>query len=532
MQLRRLFTVVALVCWFSSVSAVSAQDRIGLRNLASARSFLLGTAAPIDLLRNNADNGNFPTVAAAEFNMIEPENDFKPPALWLGENNYNFDRTDWLLGAPGQIGWAQSNGIAVRGHVLVYARDDGYTIPNWLLQQEANIDYGRAKQLLHDYIFDVAGRYKGKIAMWDVLNEAIADVPNNRPFNLRDSFWYRKLGTDFIKFAFQWAHEADPTAELYYNDYNIETPGRKFDSALELIKWVRQQGVEVTGMGLQYHLRVVDTITPGDGHYQNVQRLRDENFQFMITELDVRMPVKAYAPSDPRFGLEPVNPADLDKQANIFRAALHMSLTMPNCHALNIWGFTDAHSWIPSTFAGAGAATIFTAAYEPKPAYWQMQEELGRNLPDGVYRLSAQSDPHLFLGIADLTKNSGRVAFYAGTSAAGKARDAANRYNRQLWQLTWQNDGTYRISPVVAPQQALFPFGKTWAPGRVQTQLWSGSNNQEWIVTPHDDGTFRIAMRPAWWLVMNKSARQAAPRMTLPISTDSQAWNFEPQQAQ
>lgn len=533
MMLRKLFAVVALVCCFSFTGAVSAQDRVGLRNLASARSFLLGTAAPIDLLRDGADNGNFPAVAASEFNMIEPENDFKPPAIWRGVGNYNWERTDWLLGAPGQTGWAQQHGIAVRGHVLVYARDDGYTMPAWLLQQEANINYDEAKQLLRDYILAVAGRYKGKIVMWDVLNEAIADAPNARPFNLRDSFWYRKLGTDFIKFAFQFAQEADPAAELHYNDYGIETPGWKFESALALMKWVRLQGVKVTGMGLQYHLRIVDSITPGDAHYQNAQRLQAENFQFMITELDVRMPVVSYPSTDPRFGQEPANPANLTKQAQIFRGALRMSLSMPNCHALNIWGFTDAHSWIPQFFPGTGAATIFTAAYEPKAAYWQMQEELGRNLPDGVYRLGVQSAPNMFLGVANLSKKIGKVRFSADAAARASGRNGIDPSERQLWQLSWQNDGTYRISPVVAPQQALSAAGKFWSPGKVQTQLWSGSNIQEWIVTPHGDGTFRIAPRPAWWLVLDKSLLQTAPQLGPSRNyRDSQAWTFQPQQVQ
>jgi GH35 family endo-1,4-beta-xylanase len=374
-------------------------------------------------------------------------------------------------------------------------------MPARLLQQEANIDYEHAKQLLRDYIFAVAGRYKGKIVMWDVLNEAIPDTPNSRPFNLRDSFWYRKVGTDFIKFAFQFAQEADPAAELYYNDYGVETPGPKFESALALIKWVRLQGVKITGMGLQYHLRIVDSITPGDGHYQNVERLRDNNFQFMITELDVRMPVVSYPANDPRFGLEPTNPAHLNKQAEIFRGALRMSLNMPNCHALNIWGFTDAHSWIPRFFPGTGTATIFTADYEPKAAYWQMQEELGRNLPDGVYRPSEQSAPNMFLGVYNLTKKAGKIRFYADASARGRGRQAIDPFERQLWQLTWQNDGTYRVSPVVAPQQALSAAGKFWLPGKVETQQWSGSDIQEWSVTPHNNGSFRIAPQSLQYLL-------------------------------
>jgi len=345
----------------------------GLRPLASKRHFRLGTAVPIRLVRDNADEGQYVRALDGNFTMIEPENELKPPAIWTGPGQYNWADADWLLGAPGQTGWAQEHHFQVRGHVVVYARDDGYTLPNWLRTQEAQITPDQARQYLSDYIHTLVGRYKGKIFAWDVINEAIDDNPGNpNRFHLRNSFWYRKLGPEFLKLAFQYAHEADPDAELYLNEYGSEGLGPKSDAVLEILKWLKEQKVYVTGAGMQYHLRVEDSLQPGDAHYQNIQRLQAAGFAFMITELDVAIPI-----SDGRAGLTPTNAADLDRQADVYRSLLQMALAAPNCHGVQVWGFTDRHSWIPGFSRGQrGAATLLDGQYKPKPAYHALEQLL------------------------------------------------------------------------------------------------------------------------------------------------------------
>jgi len=336
-----------------------------LRTLAARRHLPFGTAGALELLRANADAGTYADVMAKEFDMIEPENQLKPPAIWTGPDQYDWSNADWLVGAPGHTGWAQAHHMQVRGHVLVYARDDGYTLPEWLRRQEAQITPDQARKYLSDYIHTLVGRYKGKIFAWDVVNEAIDDNPaNQNRFHLRDSFWFRKLGPEFLKLAFQYAHEADPDAELYLNEYGAEGLGYKSDAVLDILKWLKEQGVFVTGAGMQYHQSVGDSIKPGDAHYQNAQRLQAAGFAFMVTELDVAMPV-----SDGRAGLIPANAADLDRQADVYRDLLQLALDSPNCHGYQVWGFTDAHNWIPGFSKGRGAATILDGKYQPKPAY-------------------------------------------------------------------------------------------------------------------------------------------------------------------
>ena len=341
-----------------------------LRDLAKKHRLNIGSAIPVSNLKNDLDGGRYAATATANFNLLELENDLKPPAIWIGPHEYHFSDVDFVVGEPGKKGWAQKHGLKLRGHVLVYARDEGYTLPQWLRSSGQNMSKEDASALLHDYITGVAGRYRGKVAMWDVANEAIDDRPNSNPFNLRNSFWFRKLGPEFLVDAFKWAHEADPRAELYYNDYAVEGGGVKAQHMLDLAKWLKEQGAPITGLGLQYHIDCRTSIAPGDGHYQFIEAIRKLRLAFMITELDVAIPVKRLPPADPDRGLIPQDPADLDQQAKTYAAVFQMALSSRNCHGVNIWGLTDKHSWIPGFSGGRnGAATLFDKDYKPKPEY-------------------------------------------------------------------------------------------------------------------------------------------------------------------
>jgi endo-1,4-beta-xylanase len=199
-----------------------AQNPIGLRASASLRNILFGTAIRVNNLRQDADFDQYNANIRNNYQLIVPEFELKAEHVWFGENVYNFTDPDWLIGAtPNSTGWVQQNKMQLRGHNLVWGSDK--RIPNWLLNIESSITSDKAKSLMSDYIHTLVGRYRGKIPWWDVVNEAIANLDNDtHPFNLRDCFWFRKLGPDYIKYAFIFAHEADPDVQLYYNDYNIE----------------------------------------------------------------------------------------------------------------------------------------------------------------------------------------------------------------------------------------------------------------------------------------------------------------------
>jgi endo-1,4-beta-xylanase len=356
---------------FGLTVLAATQTSTGLRPLADKIRLNLGAAVQSDFLRSNIDDGKYQRAILENFTMIEPENDLKPPALWQGIGKYDFSKPDFL------IEWAKKNKLKVRGHVLVYASDPGYTIPKWLLDMERDITPEQAKTMLHDYILAVAGRYKGKIIAWDVINEAIDDKPNTNPFNLRNSFWFRKLGVDFLTLSFQFAHEADPRCKLYYNDYSVENGGVKGENMLKMVDYLISKKAPIHGVGLQFHRWMVEKPVPGDKFHTMLAQIQNRKLKFQMTELDLSMPIVKAKRGDPTYGLIPVDSGDIAKQADSYRAFVKMALSFKNCDGIQLWGINDARSWIPnSTGGGRGAALLLDKDYQPKPAYDAFAEAL------------------------------------------------------------------------------------------------------------------------------------------------------------
>ncbi len=458
---------------------ILAQNPIGLRAPATLHGLLLGTAAQVDLLKRDVDGGNYTFNIKKNYQLIVPEFEMKPIHIWLGENNYDWTAPDWLLGAtPNSTGWIQQNGMQLRGHNLVWAGDSH--IPAWLLRQESSITPEKAKQLLSDYIHTVVGRYRGKIAWWDVVNEAIDDRNNTNPFNLRNSFWLRKLGPDFMKYAFIFAHEADPNTQLYYNDYKIESLGLKANRTVELVRWLRSQGATIHGIGLQWHIDISANVTPESDYYRNAEQFIDQGLNFMITELDISIPMKDG---------KPIDPAALEKQGLLYCSLFDYFLSFsPQCAAMLTWGFTDRYSWIPAFWNYTrGEALPLDKFYQPKPAYWQMEDTLTQVVIDTIYRLSPQSQPDKCLGTSE-NATSSSVQLYSGE---------CNNAN-QKWNISWLGDGTYRLSPVSSRNRALGAYNATATVGGVQVTDWSGDFNQEWVFTSKGRNIYRVGPRTAW----------------------------------
>lgn len=343
----------------------------GLRPLAEKRKLNLGVAVQSDWVKNDLDSGRYRQTILDNFTMIEPENDLKPAAMWHGIGKIDFSKPDYL------IDWARKNGLKVRGHVLVYASDRGYTIPGWLLKMEKDISSDQAKEILRDYIKTVVGRYKGKIAIWDVVNEAIDDAPNSRPFNLRDSFWYRKLGADFLVYAFQFAHEADPKCQLYYNDYSVENYPTKGENLLKLVDYLKSKKVPISGVGLQFHRWAVEHPKPGDKFYEFLKAIEARKLSFQMTELDLSVPIQKLPNDDPGHGITPANADDLKVQADAYDAFVRMALSFKHCQGIQLWGITDKQSWIPMSTGGTrGAALLFDKDYQPKLSFESVRKVL------------------------------------------------------------------------------------------------------------------------------------------------------------
>src|SRR6185503_2262033 len=183
---------------------------------------------------------------------------------------FNYGPADQL------IAFAGANRIAVRGHVLVWHSQN----PSWVNEQAFTPD--QLRDILRAHVIETARHFKGKLYEWDVLNEAL-----NEDGTLRDTIWLRALGPGYIADAFRWAHQADPSAILFLNDYNVEWVSAKSTAYYNLVKDLRRQGVPVQGFGMQGHLGIQYGL-PGDV-LENVRRFDALGVKTAFTEVDVRM---------------------------------------------------------------------------------------------------------------------------------------------------------------------------------------------------------------------------------------------------
>lgn len=344
MRINKLNAGLVLFLVLASGSVCFAQSKT-LRALAEKRGLYFGAAVAITPLMKETQ---YRKIVEREFNIIVAENAFKWGLVQPKKSKFNFKDTDLL------VKFAETNRMKLRGHTLVWHRQN----PKWLL--EGNFTRDETVKLLKEHIQTLVGRYRGKILAWDVVNEAIDDQTGK----LRtDSFWYQKLGVDYIKLAFEFARQADPDAKLYYNDYSAERMNVKSDGVYNLLRKLKSEGVPIDGIGWQMH--EINGFRIEAQHSINAKRLAALGLELSITELDIRMNLPASA-------------EDLQKQADGYRDAADFCLAEPSCKAILVWGFTDKHSWIPKEFPKMGDALIFDKFYQPKPNYTALQESLER----------------------------------------------------------------------------------------------------------------------------------------------------------
>ncbi|MBX2835429.1 MAG: endo-1,4-beta-xylanase [Gammaproteobacteria bacterium] len=310
-------------------------DRSGerLRVLAEQRNFLIGYAA---VLESNklADHQLYADIAASEFNMITPENSHKMGWIQPHRGYFRFDDADHLAN------FATEKGMVLHGHPLVWYAQ----LPGWV----QNLDPSEAQSVMREHIQALVSRYRGKVAIWDVVNEALEDDGS-----LRNSIWYQGMGENYIRQAFQLADANDPNAVMIYNDYNVAWYNEKSNAMYELLKREREAGTPVDGVGFQMHLT---TEFNQFGEVEsNFQRFADLGLDIYITEFDVAV----------RGG------GNETTQATIYRRILEICLRQPRCKATQAWGFTDRYSWRASE-----KPLLFTDSYQPKPSYFEWQRTL------------------------------------------------------------------------------------------------------------------------------------------------------------
>ncbi len=310
-----------------------------------------GASYRYDCSLNTGETG----LVGNQFNMIVGENEMKFDATEPSQNNFNYGGADAIM-------WvADRFNQEVRGHTLAWHSQ----VPEWVSQdgKKNNHNFTRRQLLdiLKNHIFNVVGNYKGRIREWDVCNEVLDDdqsIVRTDPtaYKLRPSIWATYIGEEFIDSAFVWAHQADPQAKLFINDYGVEFAGNtKTEAYYNLVKRLKESGLPIDGCGLQCHLTTgeLDTLKLE----KNIQRYATLNLDCIITELDIAL-------------ADPTATDALDIQAKEYGAITRIFLRNDNCPSMLVWGISDNHSWRENQ------PLLYNSNLQPKPAYYNVHAQL------------------------------------------------------------------------------------------------------------------------------------------------------------
>lgn len=289
------------------------------------------------------------TIMKQQFNVITPENIMKPEGMQPTEGDFNYVNADKMME------FAAENELKVVGHTLAWHQQSGTFLGQNVTREEAILQ-------LKDHINNVAGHYQGQILSWDVVNEAFADnvkLPEDGDWTkcLRETQWLNSIGTDYIEMAFQFAREADPEAELYYNDYNLNNKD-KIDAVCAMIADFKQRDIPIDGVGMQGHYSA-GMKTGGVSYALNA--LRPLEVKVSITELDVTGAEKSNdAMSEEDAVAQAITYAQLFK---IFKENSDM------IERVTFWGTIDSQSW-----RGEAHPCIFDSTYQPKQAFFAIAD--------------------------------------------------------------------------------------------------------------------------------------------------------------
>ena len=320
--------------------------------------FPIGVAVSARTLRDPAQSA----LILKQFNSLTPENAMKMGPIHPEENRYFWRDADSI------VAFAQKHNLRVRGHNLCWHEQT----PKWLFYDKNGKLVSKEVLLrrLKDHIYNVVGRYKGKIYAWDVVNEAISD--DSTKF-LRNSLWYQICGDDFILKAFQYAHEADPQAILFYNDYNTERPEKR-ERVYRLLKKLVDAKVPVNAVGLQAHWSVDE---PSSNELiATIERFASLGLKVQVTELDISV----YPWEKNHRTLRPgedtsYTPEREQKQADQYDMVFKVFRKYKKyLTGVTFWNVSDRYTWL-DTYPVQGRKNyplLFDQNLQPKKAYWRV----------------------------------------------------------------------------------------------------------------------------------------------------------------
>jgi endo-1,4-beta-xylanase len=307
--------------------------------------FPVGAAVSVSLMKGNAKyNG----VVTKEYNTITAENAMKFKNLHPEENTYFWEDADYL------VAYALSNNKRIHGHTLNW-----YTsLPAWVTGYSG--DSLAWENLLKTHIQTVVTHFKGKVASWDVVNEAFNDDGT-----LRNSIWVQHLGSDYIARCFQYASQADPDALLFYNDYGHEYSSAKRTAIINLVNNLKSRGIPIHGIGMQFHM----TYTQTDANISAaISAAASTGLKVHLAELDIRLN------NDKTFTAFTSTLAAQQAAKYKYVVQAYNAIPSGQKYGITTWNVGDADSWIPGWLGAPDWPLPFDQNYLRKPAYRAMIE--------------------------------------------------------------------------------------------------------------------------------------------------------------
>jgi endo-1,4-beta-xylanase len=329
--------------------------------LQNVSTFKVGASVVVPLLQNNFLYRN---TVLQQYNTITPANTLKWYIVHPSENVFDFSGGDYVWD------FCAATGKRMHGHCLIWYHDN----PPWL--NNFNGDSVAWANLFKTHIQTVVTHYKGKAASWDVVNEAFNDDGSLRINDLNHSnsyddgsIWARHLGRDYVARAFIYAHEADPSALLFYNDYGEEWSERKTDSIIAMINSLQVRGIPIHGLGLQMHTNINAS---EDGIKKALQKAAATRLLIHISELDI--------------GVNPSNnplltfsDALAQRQAEKYAFIVQQYKKLipeKQQYGITTWDVGDADSWLITELKRNDWPLLFNNNYERKPAYFSFRNAL------------------------------------------------------------------------------------------------------------------------------------------------------------
>jgi endo-1,4-beta-xylanase len=328
--------------------------------------FLIGAA--INQSQFEGDSLREAEIVKTQFNTISPENVLKWGSVHPDPDQFDFTDADQYTA------FGQTNHMFIIGHNLIWHNQT----PAWVFQDDQGNPISRDALIarMRNHIFTVVGRYKGKIGGWDVVNEAL-----NEDGTLRDSQWRKIIGDDYLVLAYQFAHEADPNAQLYYNDYSLENLPKR-EGAIALIKNLQAHGVKIYAIGLQEHDKMDWPATKDVD--ETISAFSQLRIKVMVTELDIDLLPQATRSTGAEVSMNVAGSKKLNPYANGLPDAMQQKLAQRYADLFSVfvahrgevsrvtfWGVTDANSWL-NDWPVRGRSSyplLFDRDCNPKPAF-------------------------------------------------------------------------------------------------------------------------------------------------------------------